>query len=250
MKPTTKRVAAMLGLLGVAIVGAPAMASAGGATLYELTENMKLVQRNHRHGTPVARRIATSAITGVAAPGTPLCPIPEFQSGPAGCAVNVLGSDNVSLLTGLGTLSGDFTTVVQGDNPVDGPEAVVLRGEFHGQMDFSPAILHQIPFGTVTGKVKTHGSRKRESFTGVFRLPFAGNVEIEVAPGFKMTLRQIFCPATPKPNQFAEFYGGIDLAYLDFDFVDGTHEQNGKCLDIQPNELSLGAPLVRFDIRF
>jgi len=247
MKPTTKRVAAILGLLGVAVIGAPAMASAGGATLYELTENMKLVQRNHRHATPVGRRIATSAITGVAEPGTPLCPTADFQSGPAGCAVNVLGSDNVSLKTGLGTLSGNFTTVVQGDNPVDGPEAVVLRGEFKGQMDFSPAILHQIPFGTVVGKVSPVRGR-RTDFTGVFRLPFAGNFEVEVAPGFKMTLRQIFCPATPNPNPWAELYGGVDLAYLDN--VEAVTTGAGRCLDIQPNELSLGAPLVRFDISF
>jgi len=246
MKPTTKRVAAILGLLGVAVIGAPAMASAGGATLYELTENMKLVQRNHRHGTPVARRIATSAITGFADPGTPLCPILQFQSGDR-CAVNVLGSDNVSLLTGLGTLTGSFSTVVQGDNPVDGPEAVVLQGEFTGHMNFSPAILHQIPFGTVVGTVRpVRGDRT--DFTGVFRLPFAGNFEMEVAPGFKMTLRQIFCPATPKANPNAQFYDGFDLVYLDN--VEAAGTPAGRCLDIQPNELSLGAPLVRFDISF
>jgi hypothetical protein len=249
MKSTTKRMVAMLGLVGVAIAGAPTVASAGSARLYELTENMKLVQRNHRNAS-VSRRIATSAITGFASPGTPLCPKPEFQSdlpGDAvGCMVNVLGSDNVSLKTGLGVLQGDFTTVIQGDNPVDGPEAVVLRGEFFGHMDFSPAILHQIPYGTVSGTLKARG--RRTDFTGVFRLPFAGNAEVEVAPGFKMTLRQIFCPLSPTPNPNAKLlYGGVDLAYLDFD---ATHTPNGQCLDIEPNELSLGAPLVRFDIDF
>jgi len=247
MKPITKRVAAILGLLGVAVIGAPAVASAGTATLYELTENMKLVQRNHKHGTPVGRRIATSALTGVATVGTPLCPTADFQSGPAGCAVNVLGSDNVSLKTGLGTLTGDFSTVVQGDNPVDGPEAVILKGDFTGHMDFSPAILHQVPFGTVVGKVRPVRG-ERTDFTGVFRLPFAGNFEMEVAPGFKMTLRQIFCPATPTTNPWAVMYGGIDLVYLDN--VEAATTPTGRCLDIQPNELSLGAPLVRFDISF
>jgi hypothetical protein len=251
MTPTTKRMAAVLGLMGVALTGAPAVASAGGATLYELTENMKLVQRNYKHRPQVGRRIAASAITGVAQPGTPLCPIPEFQSGPAGCAVNVLGSDNISLTTGLGTIDGNFTTVIQGDNPVDGPEAVVLKGEFKGQMDFSPAILHQIPFGTVTGRVRADRSRKQD-FAGVFRLPFAGNAEteIEVAPGVKVkvTLRQLFCPATPNPNPWAKLYGGIDLAYLDN--VEAVTTPTGRCLDIQPTELSLGAPLVRFDVRF
>ncbi len=252
MKPMTMRMVAILGLVGVAVTGAPTLANAGGATLYELTENMKLVQRHHKNRPPVGRRIATSAITGVAEPGTPLCPIPEFQSGKAGCAVNVLGADNISLATGLGTITGDFTTVIQGDNPVDGPEAVVLKGEFTGKMDFSPAILHQVPFGTVSGKVKAVGSRKREDFTGVFRLPFAGNasVEVEVAPGVKMTLtlRQLFCPATPKENSWSYLYGGIDLAYLDN--VEAATTPAGRCLDIQPHELSLGAPLVRFDVEF
>ena len=262
MKLTT-RVVAALSLMGVAVAGVPAAARAGDprpsapapsfeghATLYELTENMKVAQRGKRNRS-VSRRIATSALTGIAEVGTPLCPIPEFQSGPAGCAVNVLGKDNVSLLTGLGTFDGDFSTVVQGDNPVDGPEAVVLRGEFRGQMDFSPAILHQIPFGTVTGRVRADRGR-RTDFTGVFRLPFAGNIqtEIEVAPGVKitLTLRQLFCPATPNPNPYAELYGGFDLAYLDN--VEAATTPAGRCLDIQPHELSLGAPLVRFDVDF
>jgi hypothetical protein len=85
--------------------------------------------------------VATAAIAGFAEPGTPLCPLQEYETGPDGCAVNVHGSDNISLTTGLGTLQGHFSTVIQGDNPVDGPEAVVLKGQFQGQMDFSPAIL-------------------------------------------------------------------------------------------------------------
>jgi len=249
MKPMTMRMVAILGLVGVAVTGAPTLANAGSATLYELTENMKVVQRHHKNGPLVARRIAMSAITGTAEQGTPLCPAPRFGET---CAVNVLGHDDISLTTGLGTISGVFTTVVQGDNPVDGPERVVLTGEFNGKMDFSPAILHQIPFGTVSGKVTGDGSRKREDFTGVFRLPFAGNapVEVEVAPGMKvtLTLRQLFCPATPAPNPSAYMYGGIDLAYLDN--VEAVTTKYGRCLNIEPHELSLGAPLVRFDVEF
>jgi hypothetical protein len=258
----TKRTLAAMSLLTFVVAGAPAVAGAGDdrptprpafdATLYELTENMKVAQRGGKRYQPVSRRIATSALTGVARVGTPLCPDPELASGPKGCAVNVLGMDNVSLLTGLGTFEGDFATVVQGDNPVDGPEAVVLRGKFRGQMDFSPAILHQVPFGTVIGHVRADRGR-RTPFTGVFRLPFAGNIEteIEVKPGVKvtLTLRQLFCPATPEPNPYTDtLYGGVDLAYLD-NVADAT-KPNGRCLNIMPHELSLGAPLVRFDIDF
>jgi hypothetical protein len=252
MTSTTKRMVAIAGLVSFALASAPAIASAADATLYELTENMKLVKRSPRHRAPVAHRIATSAITGFAKPGTPLCPTGALQSRKEACTVNVVGHDNVSTATGLGTLSGSFATVVQGDNPVDGPEAVVLRGEFSGDMNFAPAILHQIPFGTVTGKVKANGSRRGTPFTGVFRLPFAGNVEMEVepVPGLKMKLplRLILCPATPNPNPWAAYYDGVDLAYLDNVEAVGTPE--GRCLDIQPHELSLGAPLVRFDIDF
>jgi hypothetical protein len=236
---------AILGFASLALAGVPNAASAGGATLYELTENMKIVTSS-RHGTTTSRRAAMSALTGVAAVDTPLCPDAGLASGPGGCAVNVMGVDNVSLVTGLGTLAGTFTTVVQGDNPVDGPEAVALTGSFTGRMDFSPAIVHQIPYGSVAGRVAS-GRGKSAPFTGIFRLPFAGNVEVDVAPGVKLMLRQIFCPASPTPNPFAPMYGGFDLAYLDFD---AEGQLNGQCLDIQPTELSLGAPLVRFDVKF
>ena len=150
MKLTTRMVAA-LSLMGFAVAGVPALASAkspkqsppppaadGTATLYELTENMKVVQRNKRKQMPVSRRIATSALSGLASPGSPLCPILDPPSGgeQPPCVVNVQGMDNISLLTGLGTFQGTFATVMQGDNPVDGPEAVVLRGQFTGQMNF------------------------------------------------------------------------------------------------------------------
>jgi len=243
MSSKTTRLAAILGLATLALTGVPAAARAGGATLYELTENMKIVTSS-RDGRTTNRRAAMSALTGVAAVNTPLCPDASLASGPAGCAVNVTGLDNVSLVTGLGTLAGTFTTVVQGDNPVDGPEAVVLTGSFTGRMDFSPAIVRQIPYGSVSGRVAS-GRGKDTPFTGVFRLPFAGNVE--VAPGLKVTLRQLFCPASPAPNPLAPMYGGHDLAYLDFD---ANGQPNGQCLDIQPTELSLGAPLVRFDVKF
>jgi hypothetical protein len=246
MTSPIRRAVAMLSLAGVAVVGTPTLAGAGSATLYELTENMKLVPSNPKHN-PVGRRIATSALTGVAQPDTPLCPLAQFQSGPAGCAVNVLGHDNISLMTGVGILSGHFTTVIQGDNPVDGPEAVVLKGTFEGQMDFSPAIKKQIPYGTVVGKVRSERGHAVD-FTGVFRLPFAGNVEVAVPSGGTMTLRQIFCPLSPGPNPNAKMYfGGVDLVYLD---IGPSQTPNGWCLDIQPTELSLGAPLVRFDIEF
>ena len=249
MLTTMKRTVAGVSLAVLATAGLPAAASAGGATLYELTENMK-IDTVKRAGDAINRRVATAVLSGTAALGTPLCPDEALQSKPGLCVVNVIGHDDISLVNGKGTFGGTSTTVVQGDNPVDGPEAVVLRAAFHGKMDFSPAIVHQIPYGTVSGKVFTNRGRRSGDaipFTGIFRLPFAGNVPVEVAPGVFVKLRQILCPASPDPNPFAPMYGGYDLAYLDFD-ASGT--PNGQCLDIQPTELSLGTPLVRFDVSF
>jgi hypothetical protein len=241
------RVIAMLGLASVAVVATPTMSAAESpVTLYVLTENMKLVPKQ-RMLDIANRRIGTSPLTGKADVGTPLCPRPEFAGADGRCHVNALGTDDVSLATGLGTLSGQFTTVIEGDNPVDGPEAVVLRGTFNGHMDFSPAIAHQIPYGTFVGKVRASGGPNTD-FTGIFRLPFAGNAVVEVSPGVTMTLRQIFCPLSPNPNSNASLYNDLDLVYLDFNA--GQTTPNGQCLDIQPTELSLGSPVVRFDVEF
>lgn len=152
-------VLSLLFLLLALVVG-PAPALAADATLYELTENMKLV------GKRVAHRKATSELMGTANAGTPLCPLAVT------CTLNATGSDNISLATGLGHFSGTFTVVVQGDNPVDSPEYVVAKGKFSGKMDFSPAILAGAPYGTVAGKMVLAGGGGTVPFGGTFFLPF------------------------------------------------------------------------------
>jgi hypothetical protein len=246
MGAMTFRMIAVVGVASLALAWTPSTAGAGGAkaTLYELTESMQIVEQNKKN-TRTTNRVAIAVLGGVAGVGSPLCPDPKFANGAGGCSVVVVGSDDINLATGLGTIKGSFGTQVQGDNPVDGAESTVLTGSFTGNMDFSPAILHQVPYGTVRGSVST--GKKVTPFTGVFRLPFAGNVEVEVAPGVKLTLRQIFCPLSPTPNPYTSMYGGWDLAYLDFD---ASGAQNGQCLDVQPTELSLGTALVRFDVSF
>ena len=215
-------------------------AFAADATLYELTEDMSfLLDRGHTH------RSAWSALTGFAAVDTPLCPaglVASVSPGASRCAIHATGTDNIDMGTGLGPFKGKFTVVVQGDNAADGPELVVMKGSFDGQMDFSPAILRGIPYGTVTGVLKS--GHDRFSFSGVFRLPFAGNYAGPETGG--ATLRQLFCPLTPAPNPYAQIFGGWDLAYVDT----SNGAPNGSCIAIAPNELSLGTPLVRFEITF
>src|SRR5260370_17924405 len=133
------------------------------AVLYEVNENVNV--RALRGG----QRKATSQLLGVALVGTPLCPTALAQGAPS-CTINATGSDNISLTTGLGNFGGTFTVVAQFDNPVDSPELVIGRGHFSGKMDFSPAILGNLPLGTVVGEVGLNGSRP-VPFTGVFRLP-------------------------------------------------------------------------------
>jgi hypothetical protein len=230
----------LLLLLTLALVGNVGRASAQDATLYELTENLKFTRGK------IAHRVATSALMGFAELGTPLCPLGKSQ-GP--CSINAVGSTNVASTTGLGTFDGRFTVVVPGDNPVDGPELVVMSGRFRGRIDFAPALVHNIPFGTVDGHFVVERSGKRIPFSGVFRLPFLGSVAVPVgvdpvtgAPVTR-TLRQLLCPLTPRPNPSL---GGPDIAY-----VDTTGGMlNGTCRDVLPSELSLGVPTVRFDIAF
>ena len=199
---------AMLALL--AFVAAPlfgATALAADATLYELTENMKLV------GKDSPRRRATSELMGTANAGTPLCPMPV---GAPPCTINATGSDNISLVTGLGKFSGTFTVVVQGDNLVDSPEFVIAKGKFSGKMDFSPAVLGGIPYGTVVGTLDPNGGGHRDQvrFKGTFFLPF------------------VF-PDDPSATAY----------YLDFTNGFGV-------VPVADNERALGYPTVKFEINF
>src|SRR5713101_1310119 len=107
---------ALLAFVAAPLFGATALAA--DATLYELTENMKLL------GKDSSLRRATSELMGTANVGTPLCPyalVAIVNPGAKTCTINATGSDNISRTTGLGKFGGTFTVVVQDDNPVDSP---------------------------------------------------------------------------------------------------------------------------------
>lgn len=165
----TRRTCCVVGLTALLWMSAPAIVSAADARLYELTENMRLTS----HG-KFEHRKATSRLVGTADLGTPLCPTDRsaaLNPNAKACTVNATGSDNINLATGRGDFGGTFTVVVQGDNPVDSPELVVMRGAFRGKMDFSPAVLLGIPLGHVTGTL-TDDRGGTFPFRGTFRLPF------------------------------------------------------------------------------
>ncbi len=216
---------------GYAVVGPPvpsadeAQACLAGtgpcAFLYETTENMSLKALKS------GRRRATSALLGFAVRGTPLCPEELVaQSNATYCAINATGSDNISLKTGLGQFDGTMTVVVQEPNTPDSPESVIAKGHFTGKMDFSPAILQRIPFGTVTGTMKLDGLTKEVPFTGVFRLPFVN-----------AQLGSLLCGAADAP------------LYL----VDPSNFLKPPTFGVAcvaDNEMAIGFPTVRFEISF
>ena len=192
------------------LLGWSSTALAQDAKVYELTENMKLIAKG-----ATQRRKATSEIMGFVQPGTPICPVGQLVPGRGMvCTINITASDNISLATGLGTLRGRYTVVVQDQNSTDSPEFVVSRGNFRGDMDFSPAILGGNPFGTVVGRLDPEGNghHDRVGFTGTFFLPFA-------FPG----------DASETPYYLDYTYGAVPVA---------------------DNERALGYPAVKFEITF
>src|SRR5437899_5306355 len=154
------------------------------AVLYEVTEDMYLKDAAGNVVTsvvPNGRRTAVAQLSGWAKIGTPLCPswvvlvVPNAKR----CALTATGADDLSLVTGTGTLSGTFAVVVQGDNMVDGPEFVIMTGTFKGDADLSQSLAGVAPLGRITNGVvaiDANGDGQPDltlNFRGRFRLPFA-----------------------------------------------------------------------------
>jgi hypothetical protein len=189
------------------------------AVLYEVTESMYLTD-DHGNAVPpqnATRRQADASLYGWARVGNPLCPSALLVTNPRmeTCSVTAEGIDDLSLMTGLGSVAGTFAVLVQDDNPVDAPEFVVTNGEFRGDMDLSMR-----PLGKVVGTFTPAGSAQGAKFCGTFRLPFsvgrAGKRGLPVRHG----------------NAF----------YL---------ADDGKSLiPVQKAETSLGMPTVRLELNF
>lgn len=197
--------------------------------LYEVTENV-----NYSPIQGVASRNATSALLGAVAIGTPVCSSQALQTNPQTktCSVLATGSDEISLMTGTGTVSGDYFVVVNapGNSAVHVPDCPVESGKFEGTIDFSRP-LQGIPIASVRGTftrtttfwgctlptpVSNAGS---VPFSGKFRLPFSVDQE-----GYADE-PEVGAPA---------FYLGDD----------------GQLLPVRSTERNLGFPLVRLEIAF
>src|ERR1043166_9616042 len=123
------RTAVVGALLALVIGGLPAAASGGGsATLYELTENMRLDNLSKP-----TLRTASAALQGTSVVGSPLCPavlmgLLSMVGLPSGstCTLTAFGEDGISLAGGNGSFTGAFAVVVNLDNAVAAPEFVVM----------------------------------------------------------------------------------------------------------------------------
>jgi hypothetical protein len=185
------------------------LAPGSDATLYEATENMKVIGKR----SSVSRlRKATSELMGVVQRGSPLCPLEAPGTGH--CTVNATGHDTIDLTTGLGSLHGTLTVVAQDSNLVDSPEVVVMKGKFRGTIDFTPIIvgvpptLERLPFGTAEARLVVDGVG-RIPFTGIFRQP----VDLGFGPvyytgnGFPPATLADFTPV--KANEFALSFAAV-----------------------------------------
>ncbi len=220
-------------LLALVFGPAPALAaneSDADAVLYEVTEDMYLKDAAGNAVTSVVaggRRTAVAQLSGWAKIGTPLCPswvalvVPDTKR----CALNASGADDLSLVTGTGTLSGTFAVVVQGDNLVDGPEFVIMTGTFKGDADLSQSLAGVAPLGRIrngVAAIDANGDGQPDltfNFSGRFRLPFA--------------LDEAGRNGKPRLDR--------DAFYLN---------DQGGLIKVRDNERSLGVPTVRLEITF
>jgi hypothetical protein len=169
----------------------------------------------------VYARHAYAALQGWAKLGTPLCPSAVLVTNPNAqtCTITAIGTDNVSLGTGLGPVEGTFAVTVQLDNPVDAPELAVMTGTFRGEMDLSGAVAGVLPLGFIrNGTLSIDGTGQSASFTGTFRMPFRMSGGNRIRPK-----------------------DGGDAFYLGDD---------GKPMPVKMDERALGWPTVRLDINF
>jgi hypothetical protein len=211
-----KSLGRVLFLVGYALLLVPALAAAQQAVLYELTENAQLTMTGGLHN-----RHAYAALQGWARVGTPVCPQAVLVTNPKAqtCTLTAVGTNDVDVASGKGTISGTWATVVQFDNPVDAPEAVVLTGTFSGDSDLSLAINRVAPLGFITnGAFTIDGTDVTFGFSGTFRLPFS-------IQGSKAVHARRW----------------NDAYYLTDD---------GLTVPVKRDERALGWPLVRFEVKF
>ncbi len=162
----------------------PVVPPGSNAVLYEVTETLKV--KGLRSG-------STAALMGTVDVGTAICP---FSVG-SPCTITAIASRRINLATATGPVTGTFSVVVEApggaSNPADAPELEILRGNLHGTIDLSLALLGGVPLGTISGRWSAKGVKggpfaevqAHGTFAGTFRLPFdLGGGPLYATPGF------------------------------------------------------------------
>ena len=153
----------------------PLKAHAVDGMLYEVSEAINLKS----NGKPFKSSDAT--LTGRINAGTPLCPRWVTKAlGTDSCWIVVHATGGANDTSGKGPIRGTMFVMAEFRNAADAPELEILSADFSGELDLSPALLHQIPRGTIVGKYSARGEKNsimdgyktQGAFQGVFRIPF------------------------------------------------------------------------------
>ena len=213
-------------MVGPAPVLAGEVGKGVGLVLYEVSEDMYVLDKDGKPTGNLANAVARAAVaqlSGYAKLGTPLCPweVLVVAAGAKSCVVNASGGDNLSLADGRGTVGGTFAVVVQDNNRADSPEFVVMTGSFRGGADLSLPFAGKAPIGFISdGQGVVDQTGQTFTFTGKFRLPFA------VGPQGTH--------GKPQRNQGAYYLG----------------DNYQTPVVVEAGERSLGWPTVRLEIKF
>jgi hypothetical protein len=225
----TKRALIFAGLALALLVLPTAGYAQATVTLYEISERVTYSPKNLTDSVVIIRN-ATAPLLGFADLGTPLCPSELLVTAPRikSCTVIATGTNEVSTVTGIGPVRGTFDVVVNAPGNRKGhvPNMPMIAGTFDGTMDLSPAVLLQVPLGSMTGNLTitemADGSGTLAPvtpvilpFTGTFRLPF----EID----------------SPGRSSREAYYLADDLITL---------------IEVKDRERSVGFPTVRLEVRF
>jgi len=212
-------VGAILFVLGFLLIG-PVAAQAADVVLYEVTEAVRL-------GKSGSFKSSKATLSGVAAPGTSICPAwLATQLQVDGCTVTVTAVGKADDATGIGPVSGTFDVLMQDANNVDAPEIVIMRGNLSGTLDLSPAFVDKKPLGTVAGDFDASGvagtvmvgQRARGRFDGVFRIP--------LRVGGKAVY--LLDDGSVVAAQGGEFLLGSAMVRLELSFTDESSVTKGK----------------------
>ena len=167
-------------LLALALTAPAALATlpkahAADGTLYEVSEAINLKSNGK------AFKSSQATLSGRIMAGTPLCPSWVATAlGTDSCWIVVNATGGADDASGVGPVRGTMFVMAEFRNAADAPELEILSADFTGQLDLSPALLHQIPRGTIVGNYSARGEKNsimdgykvEGRFEGIFRIPF------------------------------------------------------------------------------